>query len=319
MKEPELIGRKQIFASRDESILKILEKAMPIHDRNAEKIRYLQEYKRGNQPIKDRVKTIRGDINHRILENHAKEIIDFKVGYECGSPIALVHRNKQNGDEKTDDSNITKLNEMLFGERIASKDRSLYETKCTCGVAYRMVLPRKGFIELAPFELINLDPTQTFVIRSNDIYKEPMLGVTFIDDSEGKRIFTVYSASYVWEIIRDKELKVLSISANTIGKQPIIEYRNNDDYLGSFESVIGLLNALNVLTSDRLNDISQFVQNILWLNNCEIDDDSYDELLIKGLVQTISKPGMQADIRYLTQTLDQSGIQTYADYIYKQM
>ena len=121
-------------------------------------------------------------------------------------------------------------------------------------------------------------------------------------------MYTVYSDSYRWEIRVDKKMYVAEKSINGIGMPLIVEHRNNDDYMGSFEPVIGLLDALNVLTSDRLNDISQFVQSLLWLNNCEIDDKQYQELLKLGLIQTKSTgTGQNADIKYLAQPLNQSG------------
>jgi hypothetical protein len=76
------------------------------------------------------------------------------------------------------------------------------------------------------------------------------------------------------------------------------------------------LDALNIGLSDRLNDISQHVQSLLWLNNAEIDDETYQKLRAEGVIQTKSKGGMQASIKYLEAVLNQSETQTLIDYIY---
>ena len=91
-------------------------KVMPLHEANADEIRYLFEYKRGIQPIRNRIKPIRSEINYKVVEKSREEIVDFEVGYVFGSPITLVHKNKQNGDEVVDDGNIALLNEMLHEE-----------------------------------------------------------------------------------------------------------------------------------------------------------------------------------------------------------
>lgn len=318
-----LAGRRRIFANNpesDEKLMDVLQKVMPLHEANADEIRYLFEYKRGIQPIRNRIKPIRSEINYKVVENHAREIVDFEVGYVFGSPITLVHKNKQNDDEVVDDGNIALLNEMLHEEGRSGKDRRLGECVKTCGVGYRMVIPKREKGKLAPFDLLYLDPERTFVVRSNDVYQKIILGVHYVYDDEGQRIFTVYSDKYRWEIRdKDNELRVASREFHGLGMVPIVEYRNNDDYMGSFEPVIGLLDALNILTSDRLNDISQFVQSLLWLNNCDIDEDEYKELLRLGLIKTKSTQGVQADIKYLAEPLNQSGIQMFADYLYKQI
>ena len=55
--------------------------------------------------------------------------------------------------------------------------------------------------------------------------------------------------------------------------------------------VIPLLDALNIATSDRLNGIAQFVQALMWFNNCQIDSNQYSELKAEGAILTKSEPG----------------------------
>ena len=91
-----LKGRREIFTDvkeiTKENISKVLADAFDIHLLNVTEINYLQEYERGVQPILDRVKEVRPEINNKIVENHAAEIVAFKVGYVFGSPITFVQR-----------------------------------------------------------------------------------------------------------------------------------------------------------------------------------------------------------------------------------
>jgi SPP1 family phage portal protein len=89
--------------------------------------------------------------------------------------------------------------------------------------------------------------------------------------------------------------------------------------MGCFERVISLLDALNEATSDRLNGLSQFVQSILWMNNCEIDSEQMKQLKDKLGLLTKSEPGNPASVEYLTATLDQAQTQTLIDYLYEQI
>jgi SPP1 family phage portal protein len=89
--------------------------------------------------------------------------------------------------------------------------------------------------------------------------------------------------------------------------------------MGCFERVVSLLDALNEATSDRLNGLEQFVQSILWMNNCEVDKDQMEQLKDKLGLLTKSEPGNPASVQYLTATLDQAQTQTLIDYLYEQI
>jgi SPP1 family phage portal protein len=104
-----------------------------------------------------------------------------------------------------------------------------------------------------------------------------------------------------------------------MGIIPIIEYKYDNERMGCFERVISLLDALNEATSDRLNGLAQFIQSILWMNNCEIDEAQMQALKDKLGLLTKSEPGNPASVQYLTAVLDQAQTQTLIDNLYEQI
>ena len=322
-----LKGRREIFTDESEitkqNISKVLADAFEIHLLNAAEIKYLQEYERGVQPILKRKKEIRPEINNKIVENHAAEITAFKVGYVFGSPITFVQRasvdvNGNNG--AVDDRKIAILNEMMFEEGKATQDQVLGKDIAVCGIGYRIVLPKRVKDGISAFNILRLNPITTFVIKFNDLYKKSAVGVSYIKLSDGSYRVGAYTDKEYFELIgRDfVSLKVVNVVPNRVGI-PIIEYKNDDERMGCFERVISLLDALNEATSDRLNGLSQFVQAILWMNNCEIDTEQMEQLKDKLGLLTKSEPGNPASVQYLTATLDQAQTQTLVDYLYEQV
>ena len=323
-----LQGRREIFTDETvitkENIGKILADAFPIHQQNKVEIEYLQKYEKGIQPILNRVKAIRPEINYRVIENHASEITTFKVGYMFGSPISFVQRasvdsKSANGTE--DDARISLLNEMMFEERKASQDQALGKDLAVCGIGYRIVLPKKNPMGVSVFDMLKLNPLTTFVVKFNDIYKRPAIGVSYVEKSDNTIKMGAYTADTYYELQGgiSGDFKVISAKPYIIGAIPIIEYKYDNEYMGCFERVISLLDALNEATADRLNGLAQFIQSILWMNNCEIDKDKMDELKDKLGLMTKSEPGNPASVQYLTATLDQSQTQTLIDYLYEQI
>jgi len=91
-----MFGREVIYSSESiitgANVKEVLTKALLIHNKNQAQIEYLYQYYRGNQPILHRKKIIRPEINNKIVENHALEIVDFKKGYVFGEPVQYVRR-----------------------------------------------------------------------------------------------------------------------------------------------------------------------------------------------------------------------------------
>lgn len=323
-----LSGRREIFTDAQEitqqNICEILADAFAIHNTNAAEIDYLQKYERGIQPILHREKEIRPEINFKAVENHAAEITAFKVGYVFGSPITFVQRASidSTGDNgEIDDKKIATLNEMMFEVGKASQDQILGKDLAVCGVGYRIVLPKKIKMGVSPFDMLRLNPKFTFVVKHNDIYKRPAIGVSYVTLKDGSIRVGAYTKSEYFELEGNTigALSIKSVVPNRIGIIPIIEYRNDNERMGCFERVVPMLDALNVATSDRLNGLAQFVQSILWMNNCELDDEQMNSLKDKLGLLTKSEPGNPASVQYLTATLDQAQTQTLIDYLYEQI
>lgn len=330
-------GRRNILTSEkqitDANILEVLQKAFLIHSQSRSEIIWLKNYHRGIQSILNRTKEVRPEINNRVVENHAAEIVSFKVGYVFGSPIQLVQRGKCESHTPSffrklfklpekEDARIATLNEMLYEQGKAEEDVALGEDLAICGIGYRMALPKKNQMDdLAPFDMMTLLPENTFIVKSNDVYRRPMLSVSYvINPDNGKMTIGAYSDTLYWEVAGSSwtiPMQDVMSQPNTLRMIPIVEYENNKSRMGSFEVVLPLLEAVNNATSDRLNDISQFVQSLLWFNNCDIDEEQFAGLSAMGGIKTKSEPGNPAMVQYLTGILDQGGTQVFKDDLYQ--
>lgn len=339
----ELFGRKQIFCDKTNidktNILEVLGEAYAIHEQNRAEMLYLFEYVKGRQPILDRQKQIRPEINEKIVDNMASEILEFKLGYEFGSPISYVQRARKDiksrnalfsffkklltsDESKKEDLRVSAINEMMVEECKAAKDLQLAKDVKTCGVGYRLILPKKIKTGVSVFDLLVLNPMNTFVVYSNDAYREPILGVSYFPHRDGSVTFGCYTKTSYFKIemgITKGFEDWFEEKPNTVGMVPIIEYINDYDRMGCFERVIPLMDALNTIDSDRVNDIAQHVQNILWGDNVALDTEQYKKLRDDGMILTKSEQGRTATLKYLESVLNQSENQTLVDYVKQQI
>lgn len=309
-----MFGRRQLFTSESvitkNNIAKVLQEIQTEWSLNLEDIKYLYRYYKGNQPALYRTKQIRSDICNLIVENRAKEIVDFKVGYTCGSPIQYISRDV---DERITDA-LDELNKIMEVNGKSTKDRTLIEWQMICGTGYRLVLPSDDPDN--PVEIYTLDPRNTFVIYSNDYRKKPLAGVYFTNtipelgsssSALTEPVYEIYTENEYIKMVGDK---VVDFKPNPLGVT-IFEYPANPTRMGAFETVISLLDALNVLDCNRLDGVEQFIQSLIILYNCEMPEgEDATSLQAKGLIELKSKGEAKADIKILSEQLNQTETET---------
>jgi len=310
-------GRKKIFTDVTEitrdNVLDVLRKALITHWSNKAGMEYLYAYYKGRQPILNRQKEVRPEIKNNVVENRANEIVSFKVGYLMGEPIQYVSRT----DDKTVADKITTLNGYCLSEDKAAKDKELADWFHICGTAYRMVLPDSVFekeSDEAPFEIYTLDPRFAFVVYANSIGEPPVMGVKYIQRSDGAVIYSIYTKDRYFEI--ENQSMIVREEAQPLGI-PIIEYPANNARLGAFEIVLPLLDAINTVDSNRLDGVEQFVQALMLFHNVDISSDDFSKLRDEGAIKFKDiDPQYKAEIEYLTSELNQSQTQALVDHLY---
>lgn len=310
-------GRKKIFTDVTEitrdNVLEVLRKALITHWSNKADMEYLYAYYKGRQPVLNRKKEVRPEIKNTVVENRANEIVSFKVGYLMGEPIQYVSRS----DDKMVADKITTLNGYCISEDKAAKDKELADWFHICGTAYRMVLPDSVFekeSDEAPFEIYTLDPRFTFVVYANSIGEPPVMGVKYIQRSDGAVIYSIYTKDRYFEV--ENQSMIVREETQPLGI-PIIEYPANNARLGAFEIVLPLLDAINTVDSNRLDGVEQFVQALMLFHNVDISSDDFSKLRDEGAIKFKDiDPQYKAEIEYLTSELNQSQTQALVDHLY---
>lgn len=312
-----LFGRRVIYTDvseiNDNNIIDVLQKALFVHLLNQADINYLYRYYKGDQPILYRQKDVRPEINNKVVENRANEIVSFKVGYLMGEPVQYVSRK----DDTAITEAVTLLNDYTLSEDKPSADAELAEWWHICGTSYRMVLPDgEANVEEdeAPFEIFTLDPRYAFVVYSVALGNPAMMGVKYILRDDGVLVFSCYTEDHYFEVentwrIRRSEDQILGI--------PIIEYPANKSRLGAFEIVLPLLDAINTTESNRIDGVEQFVQALMLFHNVDISSEDYQKLRDEGAIKYKDiDPQFKAEIEYLTAELNQTQTQTLVDSMY---
>lgn len=315
-----MFGRKMILSDYTEAELnsdtigKILTAKFSEHEANVNELNYLYDFYKGKQPILEKVKKVRENINHKVVENNAYFLVEFKKGYVFGEPIQYVQR----GDAA--DKEILRLNSYMLAEEKQTKDSDLAEWLYIAGVAPRMILPEKENEE-SPFSIYNLDPRNAFVVYNNGLGNKPLMGVTYFTKEDGTIKGSVYTKKDIYKIegLANK-VTVKRVDKNPMNRVNILEYTLNKSRLGIIEVVKDLLNTLNDIDSNDMDAIDQFVQSLVVFVNNDVDAETFKELMDLGAVKVKTEnPSTPADVKLLTNDLSHADTKVYYDRIYNQM
>ena len=310
----DLHGRRIIYSDAGvvtrKNVLKVLQDTEVKRRLNATEENYLYDYYKGKQDIRNKTKTTRPEINHIICENRCLAITDFKTGYLVGDPVVYTSRSADDAGSEM----ITRLNGMMLSEDKASMDKELVDWMHITGHGYRMVLPDPSGDEDSPFELYTLPPMSTSVVYANTADHRPIAGIYFVLDDQNREIYSIYTPTEFFEV---REGKITRAENNPLGMIPIIEYPLNEARLGAFEPVIDLLDAINYLDSDRMDGVTTFINSLAVLYNAELPEgEDGNSIREQGLITLRSTGENRADIKILSEQLDQTSTQTLKEDLY---
>ncbi len=260
----------------------------------------LREHYDGDAPITQRV---RGDglPNNRLAHGYARYIVTVASSYLVGGAVRYDSDERKRGA----------LDGLLSAYRaadIASVDIELAKNASLYGRGVEYVYIDRA----AQARSVSLDPRAAFVAYSDDAEKRPLFGVLFqpLTDIDG--------APRGWEatvcteretlLYRSDKFSSLLMGApcarqrHYFGRVPMIEYWNNDDCESDLKGVLSLMDAYDVLESDRVNDHEQLVNALLVIYGARIETDSRGRSPAQQLRQDklLYLPDREAGAQYLS-------------------
>ena len=216
------------------------------------RLKELKRYYKGDNNIKYRpAKTDETAADNRISSDFAKYITIFEQGYMLGNPVEYKNENETILDNIKDFS--AKNNEKKHNS-------SIKKDLCVYGRAYELltVTNRDG---KAWVKLYKLKPEETFVIYDDTYEQNSLMAVNYYDiyygDSKRKTIIKVYTAdhiySYEWKSTDSDKMALKDEQEHYFKAVPVNEYSNNEDRLGSYESVLDNIDAYDLSQSELAN------------------------------------------------------------------
>ena len=243
-----------VTVSKDTILNKeIIEGAIEENEKQRNRFNILEDYYLGNHAILSREEAL-GSTNEKVVVNHAKYITDINTGYLLGTPV--IYKTLEEGVE------IGEIIDEYDKQNISGLDVELVKDISIFGKQYELQYTDGNEVRSK-----DIDVRNAVCIYDDTVQHKKLFGIVYQikADKKGFDKVTVYSEKYKYEDCTNLkgEIIIPKGEVHSFGKVPLIEYRNNSEELGDFETVIPLIDAYNTLQSDRINDYEQTVRSIL--------------------------------------------------------
>lgn len=230
--------------------------------------------------------------NNRISYPYANYVANLSAGYLLGEPVTY------HGEEG--DKGLEKLIELYNKQMIAVEDMNAALYQAIFGRAMMLVyIDKEGEPVTA-----TVDPRICFIACDSTVQKNPLFGVYMhTDNIHGA--YTVYTKEEIIEVDGGRGYgKINSVKVNPFNRIPIIEVKNNKSDTGDYEKIISLIDAYNIVGSDRVNDREQFSNAMLVLRGVsglgEDEDSEIEEVQRMREQKILALPDAEASAEWLT-------------------
>lgn len=301
------------------------------HFLNSSDVRHFDELYRGKMDIEYKTRPYDSSkSNSIVIENHIQYMIEFKKGYMYGNPVKYSIE-----DDSVSTDELSYLNRYMKDVKKAKKDIILAENVYKYGNAYRMILPRvKHPLILekeSPFDIYNMSNAHTFVVYGAD-YQEKKIMAGYITELDSvaplshEYEIVVYTKAHVYTFKcnslypKMEQLNIKSVKENDLGIIPIVEFYTNSARVGICDITEPFNDAINAVSSDSVDAVSDFVNSILLLENTTIDKETKRAVEEAGAmsIQT-NDPSKPARASYLINQLAQQDVIAKHEHLIKWM
>lgn len=311
-------GRRRIILDYKEvtkaNFLEIFEKAYPIFEQNQHDCRYLIDMYLGKQDILSRIAPSTSNINNKCVVNYTYPITREIVGYTFGNPFDYIAIDTKYGED------VEQINKMCTYEHSYAVDIDTATYASICGIGYQITLPSpditKDETPEIPVVMAALDPRLTFVVQSTEIGNPQLLSCQVVMDSEGNVVkYICFTNDY--KITMNAEKDKIKYEKNPMGLNPITMVENSLLLTGDWEQAIPIMNALNMITSDTLNDIEGSIKSLLVILGTELPDAETTLTTIKDkrLLSLFSAAGGNVDAKFIAPKLNDSEVKDLRDFL----
>ena len=200
--------------------------------------------------------------DNRLAVNFPRYITDTFLGFGYGVPIKKSH---------PDDTIAQAINDFERENEITDHEYELARKCCIYGHAFEYLYQD----EEAKTKMTICTPMELFVVYDDTVKNRALFAVRYgyhstETDQPGQRYGEILTRE---EIIPFEGSTAGEPMENPYGRLPCVEWMLNEDRMGLYEGISGLVEAYNHTLGEKANDVDAFAEAYLAVLGAELDED----------------------------------------------
>jgi SPP1 family phage portal protein len=280
--------------SKDSALsVDLIKNAIEFNEQGRSRYDKLEDYYLGEQAILKRKKN-QTYKNNKLVVNHARYITDINIGYLLGNKVEY---------QVTDGFDIEVIKDEFKKQTISDLDHEIAKDLSIFGRQYELVYNVDNEVRSK-----DIDVRNAICVYDDTVEHNKLFGIIYKLNDKGKyEDIVVYDDKDMYECSYNGDIRIGKERPHSFGKVPLIEYRNNSENQGDFEQVISLIDAYNILQSDRLNDKEQLVEAIMVGYGVTMTPEQMEHLRMYRTL-FLNTPKTETQVEYLVKNLDESQV-----------
>lgn len=242
--------------------MKLVKDMITKHETRLRRYDYLENLYKGfhdvyNEPEKESWKP-----DNRLAVNFPRYITETFTGYGYGVPIKVTHP-----DEVVNEA----IQTFAKDNELSDHEAEMVKKCCIYGHAFEYIYQNED----TKTKVSSCTPKECFVVYDDTVAGRALFaikyGYRYDENGANKTMFgQILSRELIEDFYGDKKTE---ISDNPYGLIPVVEWRLDDERIGLYEEVAGLIEAYNHTIGEKANDVDAFAEAYLAIMGAKLDDE----------------------------------------------
>lgn len=240
----------------------IVNKYIRKHEETLRRYEYLEALYKGFHDVYKEPEKEHWKPDNRLAVNFPRYITETMIGYSYGIPIRETHP-----DERLNEA----IQEFVRDNELPDHESEMAKKCCIYGHAFEYIYQDEN----TRTKLTAMTPKEMFIVYDDTLKGRALFAVRYGRHSleSEKNAGEIYGELLTAdEIIHFDAGRFTDSLANPYGYIPCVEWRLNDERIGLYENVAGLIEAYNHTMGEKANDVDAFAEAYLAVLGAELDD-----------------------------------------------
>lgn len=271
-REAEEIKRYDELQEQYAQVIDIINECITKHEQNLRRYEYLESLYRGFHDIFLWPEKPDWKPDHRLAVNFPRYMTETFCGYGYGIPIKVTYPG--------DDAEAAQTNKIIQdfgkGNEIDDHNSEMAKLACIYGHSWEYLYQD----EESETKITACTPIELFCVYDDTVKGRALFAIRYwykvgSDGIPEGRIGEMFTRQYIY---RFSEGRITERVDNPYGYIPVVEWRLNDERIGLYEMVAGLIEAYNAAIGEKANDIEAFAEAYLAIFGAPLSEEQVKDI-----------------------------------------